>query len=81
VNLSDGRISKEEAEEGGRVMVCLLRCLQRDAEGIYFLCLNRKSCDIYPSLRHPLPISSQVCSQNFQIIRLIYEWDLHRIAG
>ena len=36
MSLSDGGISNEEVEEGGRVMVCLLRYLQRAAEGIYF---------------------------------------------
>ena len=35
-SLSDGGISNEELKRGGRVMVCLLRYLQRDAEGIYF---------------------------------------------
>ena len=36
MSLSDGGISNEELKRGGRVMVCLLRYLQRDAEGIYF---------------------------------------------
>jgi hypothetical protein len=42
VSLSDGGISKEEVEEGGRPVVCLLRRLQRAAEGIYFSFLLRK---------------------------------------